>query len=199
MSVEYSRWKEHYISHLNQLWTENSGIWKASWLRKLWQQARQSFGMRFTITGFFTGPVPKTASPLTRLLANRYAANYIRRFWDVLRVQLLKWRLLGRLSASDVHSEMQLGKTSLLSSSVATWALISAKASTKPIHQCLAASLCQLPLLQSTKVAGPCFLSRRCAFFDDAHLILFPWLGIQASKGLRRIFVGNQSRSLFPA
>ena len=112
----------------------------------------------------------------------------------VLRVRLFRWRLLGKLSASDVHSQMQLGKKSLVSSSIVAWALISAKASTKPIHQCLAASLCQLPLLQSTKVAGPCFLSGRCAFFDDAHLILFPWLGIQASKSLRRIYVRNQSR-----
>lgn len=91
----------------------------------------------------------------------------------VLRVRLFRWRLLGKLSASYVHSEMQLGKTSLVSSIFATWALISAKASTKPIHQCLAASLCQLPLplLQSTKVAGPCFLRQRCAFFQDTELI----------------------------
>ena len=89
----------------------------------------------------------------------------------VIRVRLFRWRLLGKLSASDVRAEMQLGKTSLLSSIFATWALISAKASTKPIHQCLAASLCQLPLLQSTKVAGPCFLRQRCAFLQDTELI----------------------------
>ena len=113
----------------------------------------------------------KTTSPFTTLRANRYAANYIRRFWDVLRVRLFRWRLLGKLSASDVHSQMQLGKTNLPWSSIVAWALISAKASTKPIHQCLAASLCQLPLLQSTKVAGPCFLRQRCVFLQDTELI----------------------------